>query len=36
MKALHLETMSIDDLWQSYEQVGRVLAEQMTVRETQA
>ena len=30
MKTLHLETMSIDDLWQLYEQVGRVLAEQMT------
>ena len=30
MKALNLETMPIDDLWQLYEQVGRVLAEQLT------
>jgi DNA-binding protein H-NS len=30
MKALHLETMPIDDLWQLYEQVGRALAEQLT------
>ena len=30
MKALNLETMPSDDLWQLYEQVGRLLTEQLT------
>jgi DNA-binding protein H-NS len=30
MKALNLEKMPINDLWQLYEQVRRVLAEQLT------
>jgi DNA-binding protein H-NS len=30
MKAQNLETLSIDDLWQLYEQVGMALSEQLT------
>jgi hypothetical protein len=30
MEALNLEAMPSDDLWQLYEQVGRLLTEQLT------
>ena len=31
MKTLNFETMPIADLWQLYEQIGRVLAEQLAL-----